>query len=72
MATCPRCHGALYDGHRCRPVWIRRLRRQASFTLMGGTLGAFVHVLAYPGVPVIGFVLGGLVFFGLNEAFKDE
>jgi hypothetical protein len=40
--------------------------------VMGGTLGALVHVLAYPGVPVVGFVLGGLVFFGLNEAFKDE
>lgn len=40
--------------------------------VMGGTLGALVHVLAYPGVPVVGFVLDGLVFFGLNEAFKDE
>jgi len=73
MATCPRCHGALTEGHRCRPIWIRRLRRQASYTLVGGVVGAGVQQLAVqPAVPVIGFVLGGLLFLMLHEAFNVE
>jgi hypothetical protein len=72
MATCPRCLGALTEGHKCRPVWIRRLRRQAGFTLLGGLFGALIQVLTMPGVPVLGTVLGGLLFFSLHEALKPE
>lgn len=73
MATCPRCLGPLSEGHRCRPVWIRRLRRQAGATLLGGLFGAFVHLLIEPmQVPIMGLVIGGLLFFGLNEAIRPE
>lgn len=73
MATCPRCLGALSEGHRCRPVWIRRLRRQIGFSLIGAVLGAVVQELAVASTyPVLGFVLGGLLFFGLHEAFKAD
>jgi hypothetical protein len=73
MATCPRCHGALSDGHKCRPIWIKRLRRQAVATIIGGLLGAFIHVLIAPAhLPIMGFVIGGLLFFALNEAVRSE
>ena len=73
MATCPRCHGALTEGHHCKPIWIRRLRRQVGYALVGAALGAFVQELAVsPAVPVLGFVLGGLFFFGLHEAFTAD
>jgi uncharacterized membrane protein YccC len=73
MATCPRCLGALTDGHKCRPIWIKRLRRQAVATFLGGLLGAFIHILVAPQhLPIMGFVIGGLFFFGLNEAVRPE
>ncbi len=73
MATCPRCLGPLSEGHRCRPIWIKRLKRQLSFTLVGGLLGAFVHALiATDHLPVMGFVLGGLLGFVFNEAIRHE
>jgi hypothetical protein len=72
MATCPRCLGALTEGHKCRPVWIRRLRRQAGFALLGTLFGAFIQILTMPGVPVLGPILGGLLFFSLHEALKPE
>ena len=73
MATCPRCHGALSEGHRCRPIWIRRLRRQITYALTGGVIGSIVQELAVkPAVPVLGFVLGGLFFLMLHEAFKAD
>lgn len=73
MATCPRCFGALSEGHRCRPIWLRRLRRQLGFSLAGGTLGALVQALAMPvKYPVLGFILGGLLFFALHEVFKTD
>jgi hypothetical protein len=72
MATCPRCLGALSEGHKCRPIWIRRLKRRIGFTFSGSLFGAFVQVLAVPGVPVLGVVLGGLLFFALHEALKAE
>jgi uncharacterized membrane protein YccC len=73
MATCPRCHGALSEGHKCRPLWIRRLWRQIGFTIFGSIAGAVIHLLVMPeSVPVLGFVLGGLLFFGVHEAFRNE
>jgi hypothetical protein len=43
------------------------------FTLAGGAIGAFVQQLAMaPAVPVLGFVLGGLVFFGLHAALRPD
>ena len=73
MATCPRCHGALSEHHKCRPLWIRRLWRQIVFTLFGALVGAIVHLLIAPAhFPVLGIVLGGLFFFGLHEAFRSE
>ncbi len=73
MATCPRCLGPLSEGHRCRPIWIKRFRRQVVATLLGGLFGGFVHLLVVPDhVPVMGFVIGGLLFFGLNEAIRPE
>lgn len=72
MATCPRCLGPLSDGHRCRPIWIKRLRRQVTATILGGLFGSFIQILLAPQhVPVIGFVIGGLLFFGANEALRD-
>ncbi|GMV20632.1 MAG: hypothetical protein AB7L71_16135 [Vicinamibacterales bacterium] len=54
-------------------MWIRRLRRQAGATVAGGLLGGVVHLLVAPAhVPVMGFVIGGLLFFGLNEAIRPE
>jgi hypothetical protein len=54
-------------------VWIKRLRRQAIAALVGGLLGGFVHLLIEPQhVPVMGFVIGGLLSFGLNEAIRPE
>lgn len=74
MATCPRCLGPLSEGHRCRPIWVKRFRRQVLAALLGGLFGAFVHILVAPqhDVPVMGFVIGGLLFFGLNEAVRPE
>lgn len=73
MATCPRCLGTLSEGHRCRPIWIRRLRRRLGFSIVGGSLGAVVQELASaPTYPVLGFVIGALLFFGLHEAFKTD
>ena len=73
MATCPRCHGALSEGHHCRPVWIRRLRRQIVYTSIGGVIGAVIQELAVPSTwPALGFVLGGLLFLVLHEAFNTQ
>jgi hypothetical protein len=73
MATCPRCLGALSAGHKCRPIWIRRLRRQIGFSSIGALLGAVVQMLSMNVTyPVLGFILGGVLFFGLHEAFKTE
>lgn len=72
MATCPRCLGPLSEGHRCRPVWIRRLIRQAIAILLGAMLGGFVQILLDPAhVPAMGFVIGGLFAFALSEGMKD-
>ena len=72
MATCPRCLGPLSEGHHCRPIWIKRLRRQVIASFLGGIFGSFVQLLIAPEhPPIIGFVIGGLVFFGLSEAMKD-
>ena len=73
MATCPRCLGALSDGHRCRPIWVKRLWRQVVASLLGGLFGVFLQLLIVPGpVPVVGPVLGALFFFGINEAIRPE
>ncbi|MBM3750496.1 MAG: hypothetical protein FJW21_04855 [Acidimicrobiia bacterium] len=73
MATCPRCLGPLSEGHRCHPIWINRLNRQLWATLVIGLLGAFVQMLVIPDhLPVMGFVVGGLLGFGLNEAIRPE
>ena len=72
MATCPRCLGPLSDGHKCKPIWIKRLRHQVTASILGGLFGSFVQLLLEPTQPpVIGFVIGGLFFFGLSEAMRD-
>jgi hypothetical protein len=72
MATCPRCLGPLSEGHRCRPIWIKRLRRQVIAGLIGGLFGSFVQILLEPrNPPVLGFVIGALVFFGVSEAMRE-
>jgi hypothetical protein len=72
MATCPRCLGPLSDGHKCRPIWIKRLRRQVLAVILGGLFGGFVQLLLDPHyIPVLGFVIGGLLFFGISEAMRD-
>ena len=41
--------------------------------MLGGLLGAFIHVLLAPEhLPIMGFVIGGLFFFGLHEAIRPE
>ena len=73
MATCPRCHNALSEGHHCRPIWIKRLPHRVFVTLLGGAFGATVQALALASVvPVMGFVIGGLCFFGLSELMMTE
>ena len=76
MATCPRCHGALSEGHRCRPIWVRIFIRRAIVSLVGGAIGSTIQVFALglgtSAVPVMGFVIGGLLTFGLFEAMKPE
>jgi hypothetical protein len=73
MATCPKCYGPLSENHVCRPIWVRRLRRQIGYALVGGSLGAILQeATVKPEVPVLGFVLGALLFFGLHEAFNPE
>jgi hypothetical protein len=72
MATCPRCLGALSDGHRCKPIWIKRFLRQVKWTAIGVAFGAFVQILVMPHlVPVLGPIIGGLIFLGASEALKD-
>lgn len=72
MATCPRCLGALSEGHKCRPIWVKRLIRQAIAISIGGMLGAVVQFLLDPAhVPAIGVVIGGLFAFALSEGMKD-
>lgn len=72
MATCPRCLGALSEGHRCRPIWVKRMIRQAMAVLIGGMFGALVQILLdTEHVPAIGFVIGGLFAFALSEGMKD-
>jgi putative copper export protein len=42
-------------------------------TLIGGALGAFVHILLEPAhLPAMGFVIGGLLMFAFNEAVRPE
>ena len=73
MATCPRCLGSLTEGHKCRPIWIHRLKRQVAYVVTGGLFGAFVQELAMPSqYPVLGTVFGGLLFFGLYWVFKND
>lgn len=72
MATCPKCLGPLSEGHHCRPIWIKRLRRQVIAVILGGVFGSVVQLMLEPkGPPVFGFVIGGLLFFGLSEAMRD-
>ena len=72
MATCPRCLGPLSEGHRCKPIWIKRLIRQSIAVLIGATLGGVAQFLFDPAhVPAMGFVIGGLFAFALSEAMKD-
>ncbi len=72
MATCPRCLGALSEGHKCKPVWVKRLIRQAIAISLGGSLGGLVQVLLVPAhVPAIGVVIGGLFAFALSEGMKE-
>ena len=72
MATCPRCLGALSEGHRCKPIWVKRLIRQSIAVLIGAILGGLVQVLLDPmHVPAIGMVIGGLFAFALSEGMKD-
>lgn len=72
MATCPRCLGALSEGHKCKPVWVKRLIRQAIAIIAGALLGAFVQVLLDPAhIPAIGIVMGGLFAFALSEGMKE-
>ena len=66
MATCPRCYGPLNEHHRCRPRWIRRAIKQGVITLLVALLGALVSVAFWPQhVPVLGFVIGGALGYGL-------
>ncbi len=72
MATCPRCLGPLSEGHRCKPIWVKRLIRQSIAILTGGLLGGVVQFLLDPvHVPAIGVVIGGLLAFALSEGMKD-
>jgi len=72
MATCPRCLGPLSEGHRCKPIWVKRLIRQSIAVLTGGLLGGVVQFLLDPEkVPAIGVVIGGLLAFALSEGMKD-
>ena len=72
MATCPRCLGPLSDGHRCKPIWVKRLIRQSIAILIGAMFGGLVQVLLDPiHVPAMGFVIGGLLAFLLSEGMKD-
>jgi len=72
MATCPRCLGPLSEGHHCRPIWIKRLRRQVVASILGGVFGSLFQLLIEPStLPVLGFVIGGLLFFGISEAMRD-
>lgn len=72
MATCPRCLGALSEGHKCKPIWVKRMIRQAVAILIGGLLGAFVQILLDPAhLPAMGLVIGGLLAFALSEGMKE-
>ena len=73
MATCPRCHNALSEGHHCRPIWIKRLRRRVFAAVLGVAFGATIQALALASaVPIMGAVIGGLLFFGLSEVMTPE
>ncbi len=48
------------------------MRRQVLASLLGGVFGSFVQILIEPrNLPVVGFVIGGLLFFGIAEAMRD-
>jgi hypothetical protein len=74
MATCPRCLGPLSEGHHCRPIWVRRFIRQALATLIGGGLGAAIQLFTTTDrlVPIMGIVVGGLLFLGISEAVNPN
>ena len=73
MATCPRCLGPLSEGHHCRPVWIRRVLRQVIAVLLGAGLGGAIQLMTSTvEYPVLGIVIGGLLFFGLFEAIRPD
>jgi hypothetical protein len=74
MATCPRCLGPLSEGHKCRPVWRRKFLRRSIAALVGGSIGAVIQyaALASAEPPFLGFVIGGLLSFGLWEAMRAE
>ena len=72
MATCPRCLGPLSEGHKCKPIWVRRLIRQSIAIVIGALFGSFVQILLDPEhVPAMGLVIGGLLAFLLSEGMKD-
>jgi hypothetical protein len=75
MATCPKCLGPLSEGHHCRPIWIKRLRRQVAASLLGGAVGGVIQLMTTSDritYPVLGIVVGGLLFFGMSEAIKPD
>jgi hypothetical protein len=55
---------------------VRIFIRRAIVSLVGGAIGSTIQVFALglgtSAVPVMGFVIGGLLTFGLFEAMKPE
>ena len=73
MATCPRCYGPLNEHHKCRPRWVRRFIFQFLVTLAFALVGVLVSTAYWPQhVPVMGFVIGGALGYGVSVVTRGD
>ena len=75
MATCPRCHGHLTDGHVC-PRTKRSLAFELGVTALVGGLAAIVFMALFDPHQVtvdldgLVFSLGAIFALGVHQLFK--
>jgi uncharacterized paraquat-inducible protein A len=74
MATCPRCHGHLTDGHKC-PRTRRSIAFELLITAMAGGLSAIVFLAVFDPHQVttdldgLVFTAGALFALGVHQLF---
>lgn len=78
MATCPRCHGYLGDGHVCRGRGARMWSRfwtLAVAVVLGGLVGSAIfgvigRMFDVPGADTVGLIIGPIAAFVILRAVR--